>query len=84
MGNTSSNETTKVDSKVCVDCHPSKQKDLPVDDTISSSGGPCALLYDKVSTCMKEHDGLISPCSKEWAAFQKCHEDQKSGDVITW
>jgi hypothetical protein len=64
-------------NSICVDCDKKTQKELPSDDASSSSGQPCALFYKKVSECMKVHEGLIAPCSKEWDAFQKCHKERK-------
>mmetsp|Transcript_33107 Transcript_33107/g.55497 ORF Transcript_33107/g.55497 Transcript_33107/m.55497 type:complete len:89 (-) Transcript_33107:82-348(-) len=61
---------------ICLDCDKSQQKPLPNSDRVSSSGQPCADFYEEVTKCMKKHDGQISPCSREWEAFQQCHEAQ--------
>jgi hypothetical protein len=64
---------------VCVDCDKRTQKDLPTNDTTSSQGGPCDIMYANVTTCMKRENGQIAPCVKEWDAFKKCHADNPRG-----
>jgi hypothetical protein len=63
---------------VCLDCEKSQQKDLPSNDNLSSSGQPCEDVYQHVSDCMKQHNGKVAPCSKEWDAFQKCHAENRA------
>ena len=75
MGSGSSKPSSE--KPVCLDCHKSQQKDLPSDDGISSKGKACESFYQLVSDCMKEHEGQIVPCSKEWKDFQKCHAEQR-------
>ena len=71
-------ETTTTTTKpYCPDCEKSQQKDLPEQDAISSKGQPCQELYEKVDSCMKQHKGQVSACTKEWADFQKCHSQNR-------
>lgn len=58
---------------VCEDCDKKTQKHLPEAST-SSEGMPCQEAYAAVTKCMKENNGQISPCVKEWDGFKACHE----------
>ena len=62
---------------VCLDCDKSKQSNLPSDDDISSNGQPCEKIYENVSECMKQNNGQIALCTKEWDDFKACHAEQK-------
>ena len=67
----------KQEKPVCLDCDKSKQSNLPSTDDISSSGQPCEEIYERVSDCMKHHNGQIAKCTKEWEIFKTCHSEQK-------
>ena len=56
---------------ICIDCQPT-QKQVP-----EQSSTACVELYEAVDKCMREHKGQITSCSKEWQAFQACHEKEK-------
>lgn len=59
------------DKIVCENCDKKTQKELP---SASSYGMPCQEAYAAVTKCMKENNGQISPCVKEWDEFKACHE----------
>ena len=61
------------DDVVCIDCDKRTQKDLPSNDTTSSSGMKCEQIYEKVASCMTQNDGQVSACVTEWDKFKRCH-----------
>mmetsp|Transcript_764 Transcript_764/g.1381 ORF Transcript_764/g.1381 Transcript_764/m.1381 type:complete len:80 (-) Transcript_764:321-560(-) len=75
MGSSASKQTTE-NEVVCIDCDKKTQKDLPSNKSSSASEGmPCEEVYAKVVACMDKHQGQVSPCTKEWDEFKKCHSD---------
>ena len=77
MGSQSSKDETTTEKPYCPDCEKSQQKDLPNQDAISSEGQPCQESYVIVDKCMKQNNGQISSCVKEWTEFQQCHATYK-------
>ena len=63
---------------VCEDCDKKTQKELPEGSAVASEGMPCQTAYARVTKCMAEHKGQISPCVKEWDEFKACHERQNA------
>ena len=70
-------EPQKEKEEICVECNIKNQKELPSEDTTSSEGMPCEIIYNKVDTCMKENGGQVSLCREEWKEFQNCHTKYK-------
>eukprot|EP00550_Attheya_septentrionalis_P006734 CAMPEP_0198292900 /NCGR_PEP_ID=MMETSP1449-20131203/14615_1 /TAXON_ID=420275 /ORGANISM="Attheya septentrionalis, Strain CCMP2084" /LENGTH=74 /DNA_ID=CAMNT_0043992251 /DNA_START=181 /DNA_END=405 /DNA_ORIENTATION=+ len=66
---------------ICLDCDRKTQKELPSENTVASDGMDCASSYKAVTECMSKHNGQVAPCIREWTAFKKCHNDDKSNQT---